>query len=100
MASDRPLDELTADDFLATKGEQFRLATAQLDLKLVEVTRYSAGHPGSVRAPFSVLFHGPIQPVLPQAIYRLENERLGALELFIVPLGPEQDAMRYEAVFG
>jgi len=100
MTTERPLNELTADDFMAVKGEQFRVATARLDLGLAEVTRFSGGVPGSARASFSVVFHGPLQPVLPQAIYRLENEQLGALELFIVPIGPEQDAMRYEAVFG
>jgi hypothetical protein len=100
MTTDRPLDELTAEDFLAVKGEQFRLTAAQLDLELAQVTQYSGGFPSTARPPFSVLFHGPLQPVLPQAIYRLENEQLGGLELFIVPLGPEQGAMRYEAVFG
>jgi hypothetical protein len=44
---------------------------------------------------------------MPQSIYRLENEQLGALELFIVPIGPAPaaagqapTAMRYEVVFG
>jgi hypothetical protein len=100
MTTGRSLDELTAEDFIGVKGQQFRLAAAAFDLELTEITQYSGGLPGSVRAPFSVLFHGPLQPILPQAIYRLENKRLGALELFIVPLGPKQDAMRYEAVFG
>jgi hypothetical protein len=100
MTSGRSLDELTADDFLAVKGERFGLTTAGFNLELAEVTHGAGGSPRGSRAPFSVLFHGPLQPVLPQAIYRLENERLGAIELFIVPIGPEQGSMRYEAVFG
>jgi hypothetical protein len=51
------------------------------------------------RAAFSALFRGPIRPVLPQRIYRLTNETLGTLELFLVPIGPDADGMRYEAVF-
>ena len=108
MTTERPLNELTAEDFHAVQGELFRLAVAQvnpqlnleLDLELIEVTRLGGGLPGAGRAPFSVLFHGPLEPVLPQAIYGLENERLGPLELFIVPIGPMAGAMRYEAVFG
>ena len=44
---------------------------------------------------------------MPQGVYRLEHERFGALELLIVPVGPDvpapdeaPTAMRYEAVFG
>jgi hypothetical protein len=36
---------------------------------------------------------------LQQHIYRLEHEQLGALALFLVPLGPEQGRMRYGAIF-
>lgn len=62
---------------------------------------------GRFRAPFSVVFHGPPEPVLPQGMYRLENEQFGGTELFLVPIGPEvaqspdrPTAMRYQAVFG
>jgi hypothetical protein len=45
---------------------------------------------------------------MPQAIYPLKHDKLGMLELFIVPVGPEEPAapgqspaaMRYEVVFG
>jgi hypothetical protein len=41
---------------------------------------------------------------MPQDTYRLEHERFGVLEVFIVPVGPATpdeaaSAMRYEAVF-
>ncbi len=100
MTADRALNELTAADFLAVRGGQFRVAAAEFDLQLTAVTEYSGGQPGSPRTPFSVVFRGPLSPILPQATYRLEHDGLGTLDLFIVPLGPERDAMRYEAVFG
>ena len=79
-----------------------------LDAELAEVTEHGAAASGRFRAPFSVTFHGPLQPVLPQGSYRVQHEKLGALELFIVPVGPDEPddpgqpptAMRYEAVFG
>ena len=33
------------------------------------------------------------------AIYRFENETIGSHEFMIVPLGPEQQHQRYEAIF-
>jgi hypothetical protein len=51
------------------------------------------------RAPFSIVFVGPLEPILPQRIYRFEHDELGILELFIVPIGPDESGMQYEAVF-
>ena len=42
---------------------------------------------------------GPLEPVLPQAIYDLEHDALGHLDLFLVPIGPSQGGMRYQASF-
>lgn len=115
MSTGRSLQALTAEDFRPHRGTTFRLtggsydggSPVSFDAELAEVTEHG-GAPGRFRAPFAVLFHGPLQPVLPQGIYRVEHEQLGALELFIVPVGPDEPAdpgqaptaMRYEAVFG
>jgi hypothetical protein len=48
---------------------------------------------------FSLIFHGPMGPYLLQALFHLEHEKLGRIEMFLVPIGPEGDAMAYEAVF-
>ena len=120
MTSGRSLETLTAADFRDIKGSAFRVTVelpepgryATLEVELADVTEFagqSAGHrSGPSRLPFSVLFRGPLRPVLPQGIYRLENDQLGALDLFIVPIGPDEKtgpdelpttAMRYEEVF-
>ena len=49
--------------------------------------------------PFSLLFLGPLHPVLPQRTWGLAHSSLGALEIFLVPIGPKDGRMRYEAVF-
>jgi hypothetical protein len=51
------------------------------------------------RLPFSLMFSGPAAPIMPQGIYRLVHAELGSLELFLVPLQPDRDGARYEAVF-
>jgi len=116
VSDDRSLQTLTAGDFRPHQGTRFRLTSeprpgglpAIIETELVGVTEHGTSAPGSFRAPFSVLFHGPLQPVLPQGSYRVEHEQLGTLELFLVPVGPDEPsmpgqvpaAMRYEAVFG
>ena len=35
----------------------------------------------------------------PRNIYEIEHEKMGALSLFIVPIGPDGEGLRYEAVF-
>ena len=48
---------------------------------------------------FSLVFRGAMEPVLEQRIYTLENDNLGSLEIFMVPIGPDNSGMCYEAVF-
>jgi hypothetical protein len=47
---------------------------------------------------FSLLFQGPAEPFLPQAIYPLEHAQLGAFALFLVPVGKNAAGFLYEAV--
>lgn len=96
-------EDLTATTFEELVGTCFRIELGEggvLELELSEVQRHEA-HPGPRAEPFSALFHSPAEAkrYLPQRIYRLEHEKLGALELFLVPLGPDAKGMRYEAVF-
>jgi hypothetical protein len=97
------LDRLTVADFKGRTGETFRIADPKgaIDVVLAEATDLSlrAAPPGSRRAPFSLIFRGPPKPVLPQRTYALENETMGRLEIFLVPIGPDAEGMRYEAVF-
>ena len=92
----RGLDELTIADFAALRGQRFRIAAdaaTTFDATLVEVSEI-AREPGG-RAPFSLVFQGGPDPPLPQRIYRVEHDAIGALEIFLVPIGAD----RYEAVF-
>ena len=97
------LESFTLETFAPRRDEPFRLhpdAGDPLELRLVEATPLGEGtSPASGRAPFSLVFRGPRAPVLPQRIYRLEHGTIGAFEIFLVPIGPDQEGMRYEAVF-
>lgn len=101
------LERLTAESFAAAVGDAFVLDAGDagpLELELLEARLHHPDAPAvdesGERAPFSLLFLGPADPVLPQRIYRLEHESVGPLEIFIVPVGRDQSGTTYEAVFG
>lgn len=96
------LARLTIDDFAPRLRQTFRVAldAAALDLELLRATPLGAQPPApDRRRPFSLIFRGPSAPLLPQRIYRLENASLGALEIFLVPIGPDAAGLCYEAIF-
>lgn len=94
------LENLTIDSFAGHRGSTFRLVAEEassFDMTLADVT--PLGDSG-VRVAFSLIFHAPLAaPILPQRIYRLEHAALGALDLFVVPLGPKGGFFRYEVIF-
>jgi hypothetical protein len=94
------LERLTAADFAPHLGDRFRMhaddATV-LDAELIDVEEAEATDGG--RTPFSLVFRGPLEPLLPQQIYRFEHDALGPFEVFIVPIGADDDGVRYEVVF-
>lgn len=48
---------------------------------------------------FTLLFRAPGRKHLPQATYHLRHHRLGALDIFLVPVRRDAEALYYEAVF-
>jgi hypothetical protein len=101
------LDRLTADTFAPAVGEPFALDAGdggRHELELLESRLHDPGAPAEdasgARAPFSLLFRGPAEPILPQSIYHLEHVSVGAIDIFIVPIAHDDTGTTYEAVFG
>lgn len=69
-------------------------------LCLVEARALGEAPDANTRAPFSIIFRGPPDHTLAQGIHRLDHQTVGTFELFLVPIQPEADGARYEAVFG
>jgi len=91
----------TLDAFVPLQGEAFELhvdGPAPLRAELVSAVALGMA-PAAGRQAFSLVFAGPPVPRLPQRIYRLQHPRLPALDLFLVPVGADAAATRYEAVF-
>ncbi len=97
------LRELTHEYFEVGLNKVFRVSAGSgraLDLELVEVTVIGEPTAGvTSRHSFSLIFRGPADVLLPQSIYRFENEKVGVLEFMIVPIGPDERGLRYQAIF-
>lgn len=93
------LATLTAADFEPERGKSFLLAAPgrELALELIEVRRL--GHAVRVGGAFSLLFASTPGAIVPQGTYPVAHPTLGRLELFVVPLGPNNGANQYEVIF-
>ena len=93
---------LTEKEFSQHVGTKFHLKADQreIELELIEVKGYTSQEieQGGMER-FSVFFAGPGDPFLPQQVYRLEHERMGEFEIFLVPVAGDGKSFRYEAVF-
>ena len=91
-------DELTQTIFAPHVGSSFRVhaGDSALELTLVEVSDVRVSPRAEV---FSLEFHGPAASPLPQAEYQFDHPIVGEFALFIVPVGRDDDALHYEAVF-
>ena len=95
------LEKLTIDDFSGRIGETFAATapegrTLTLTLRSADALYAPPGDQG--RTPFSLVFTDPEPEHVPQQTVEIEHEEMGEFPLFVVPLGPSPDGMRYEAV--
>lgn len=91
------LDTVSSAEFEACLQEIFHLVVSdgKFPFTLSQVSPLGTVVPEAKRTPFSVTFLAATPIRLPQAIYRLENEKLGTLDVFLVQISPTE----VEAVF-
>jgi hypothetical protein len=94
-------DRLDLATFQPCVGQTFDVDVdgEKLELTLTGATAGPWQPEGETAFAFELMFRGPREPVLPQAIYRMTNASLGPLDLFIVPLKNDADGTVYQAVF-
>ena len=96
------LEKLSAEDFAPFLKEKFLINFSHSEpspVYLIEINEKKSTSPGSRRQPFSIIFRAAKDMIWPQGIYKIKHEKLGVLDLFLVPVGPDQEGMCYEAVF-
>ena len=93
-----PLEKLNAKTFAECLHTKFRVqhGDSTVALELAEVTERDISPRIEV---FSLIFHGPVSPWLPQQILRLEHEKLGTISIFLTAVAGDEEGISYEAVF-
>ena len=74
-----------------------QLPAGAIALKLVKAA--PAGNSGRAGGAFSLRLTTAGGAWLPQATYLVEHPTLGAMEIFLVPIGPESGGNGYQAIF-
>jgi uncharacterized protein DUF6916 len=90
---------LTYENFATNLNTMFRIYVSEhqtIEAVLSEVSEHLLS-PGQER--FSLVFRAPNQPFLPQGMHRFEHDQIGSFDLFIVPIGRDDQRTQYEAVF-
>jgi hypothetical protein len=89
-------EKLTIVDFAPHRHTRFRVAQVEnYELELTEINDYS----NAQLEQFSLIFTGIASPWLQQGLYTLVHSQMQECELFLVPIGPDEAGMRYEAAF-
>jgi hypothetical protein len=98
----RMMSELKHEHFAELVGQTFSIRHdgGSLSVTLIEAKRLGDSPRAGLRDPFSLVFRSVERDHLPQKIYEVSNATLGAHEIFLVPIGPDAEGMRYQAVFG
>ncbi len=95
------LEKLQRSDFEQLVGQEFFLATEgkELPMRLLEASQLGQTSGNPDRTPFALLFRGPNEQPLNQGMFEFRHPRIGRLSLFLVPIGPDPEGLRYEVVF-
>ena len=92
--------ELVTGTFEPRVGEQFHARPTHsgepIELTLASVDESRHARPD--QPAFSLLFLSSDDGYREQQIFGLNNDALGEFDLFLVPLGPQDGRMQYEAV--
>lgn len=94
-------EQLTKDTFarhLKTKFQLYYAPEKSVEIELIEMSGDELQKVKGMER-FTLVFHVPIQQMLPQGIYPMEHAEMGKFEIFIVPTGHAEPGFRYEAVF-
>ena len=92
-------NELSAKVFSEHLGSAFTVTAVLPETLILELYDVTENTMSPALEQFSLLFRGPVSPVMQQCTAKLEHDKLGSLELFLVPIGPDEKGMRYQAVF-
>lgn len=93
------LEKLTWATFTENLNTRFRITSEGVGVVEVELIEVKPGRSTPRQEQFSLLFQAPQDVPLQQGMFRLEHDKIGAFDLFMVPVRKDEQAFYYEAVF-
>jgi len=93
-------ESISHENFSGHLNALFRIDVAETsqELELVEVEVGDSVDP-SLREPFTLIFQGPKDSILPEGIHNLSNDDAGSFELYIIPIVSHGDRQSYQVIF-
>jgi hypothetical protein len=102
------LDEMTLETAQPLVNTVFQVTVEDgvtLEMKMIDALPFETplrpirGARKPKRAAFALYFLGPYEPALPQRMYHFRSADFELANLFIVPIGRDEEGTEYEAVF-
>lgn len=87
------------DNFAAVLGTEFRLTASENRFVTIELSEVTDAKEKTGTRSFSTIFTVPEGYKVEQGLYDLSHETFGAIQLFLVPVGPVKDRQQLQAVF-
>ena len=89
----------TRDDFAGHLNTKFRIFFRPEEATEVELTEVTKLRQKPRYEAFAVTFLAPNETPPEQALYKVEHDALGTMELFLVPFEQNEHGLSFEAVF-
>lgn len=95
----KKMRDLDWDEFRDSVGTIYSVDTEIGPLPLRLDVAQPLADSGRIGGAFKLELVGPLDPILPQAIYPFAAEGTDPFEMFIVPVDRDASGTRYEAIF-
>ena len=90
---------LTHEEFSKHLNTKFRIHVNETEAIEAQLTEVSELLTSPRQERFSILFRTANDPFLGQGLRRFQHEQMESFDLFIVPVGRDEEGTNYEAVF-
>ncbi len=89
-------DRIKKEEFQSAVNSEFRVEGEGVALSLLQIRE---GRSTERIEQFSLMFRGPLEPMLKQGTRHVSHPALGEMDLFLVPVGATPEGVEYEAAF-
>jgi hypothetical protein len=93
------LETFTMQTFLEQLNTSFRIRLDDSDAMEAQLIEVRDNGTTPIQEQFSLLFRTPRDRPPRQGLYKIEHEKLGELELLLVPVRSDKQGLNYEATF-